>query len=138
MHNSFSMFLDTYLNVWRDSSLTNLKNLISQDYEAREIEGGNIVDFGYEESIDGWKQGFKFAKENNAHWNINVISILPLRETETMAIISATMVIQGKSLETANLFFQTFKKNSINEWKLVRSYIEAGIPNISTNNALFN
>ena len=126
------------MNVWRDSSLTNLKNLISQDYEAREIEGGNIVDFGYEESIDGWEQGFKFVKENNAHWNINVISIIPLRETETMAIISATMVIQGKSLETANMFFQTFKKNNINEWKLVRSYIEARIPNISTNNALSN
>jgi len=126
------------LNVWRDSSLTNLKNLISQDYEAREIEGGNIVDFGYEESIDGWEQGFKFVKENNAHWNINVISIIPLRETETMAIISATMVAQGKSLETANMFFQTFKKNNINEWKLVRSYIEARIPNISTNNALSN
>ena len=126
------------MNVWRDSSLTNLKNLISQDYEAREIEGGNIVDFGYEESIDGWEQGFKFVKENNAHWNINVISIIPLRETETMAIISATMVAQGKSLETANMFFQTFKKNNINEWKLVRSYIEARIPNISTNNALFN
>ncbi|MFJ5769640.1 hypothetical protein [Psychrobacillus sp. NPDC093180] len=45
-----------------------------------------------------------------------------------MAIISATLVIQGKSLETGNLFFQTFKKNSIHEWKLARSYIEAGIP----------
>ncbi|MFJ8064609.1 flavoprotein [Psychrobacillus sp. NPDC096426] len=138
MQSSFSMFLDAYLDVWRDSSLTDLKNLISTDYEAREITDGEIVDFGYEESLDGWEQGFKFAKENNAQWNINVISILPLRETETMAILSATLVIQGKSLETANLFFQTFKKNSMNDWKLVRSLIEAGIPYVSTNSVLFN
>mgnify|MGYP003396867873 len=138
MHKSFSQFLETYLDVWRNSSLTDLKNLISKDYEAREISGGNIVDFGYEESLNGWEQGFKFAKENNARWNIKVISILPLREDETMVILSASLILQGKSLETANLFFQTFKKNSINDWKLVRSYIEAGIPYISTNSLLFN
>ncbi|MFJ7972602.1 flavoprotein [Psychrobacillus sp. NPDC096389] len=105
-----------------------MKNILSKDYEAREISQGEIVDFGYEESLKGWEQGFKFAKENNAEWNIHVISILPLRETETMAILSTTLIVQGKRLETANLFFQTFKKNSKKEWKLVRSYIEAGIP----------
>ena len=138
MNNSFSMFLETYLDVWRASSLTDLKNLISLDYEAREITGGEIVDFGYEESVIGWEQGFKFAKENKASWNINVISIIPLRETETMAILSATLVIQGKSLETANLFFETFKRNNNNDWKLVRSYIEAGLPYVNTNSMLFN
>ena len=105
-----------------------MKNILSKDYEAREVSEGEISDFGYEESLKGWEQGFKFAKENNAEWNIHVISILPLRETETMAILSATLIVQGKRLETANLFFQTFQKNSKNEWKLVRSYIEAGIP----------
>lgn len=72
MPNSFSMFLDTYLDVWSDSSLTGMKNLISQEYKAREITDGNIVDFGYE-----------------------VITVLPLRDDETMAILSATLVIQG-------------------------------------------
>ncbi|MEK3980887.1 flavoprotein [Psychrobacillus sp. FSL K6-2836] len=138
MDKSFAVFLDIYLDVWRASSLKDMKNLISQDYEAREITGGDIVDFGYEESVYGWEHGFNFAKENNAQWNINVISILPIRESETIAILSATMVIQGKSLDTANLFFQTFQKNSLNDWKLVRSYIEAGIPNVSTNSVLFN
>ncbi|WP_427136870.1 flavoprotein [Psychrobacillus psychrodurans] len=138
MDNQFSKFLDIYLDIWRESSLKDLKKLISRDYKAREIIGGDIFDFGYEESLNGWEQGFSFAKENNAQWNINVISILPLRENETMAILSATLIIQGKSIETANLFFQTFKKDSINDWKLVRSYIEAGIPFISTNTVLFN
>lgn len=138
MHNSFSLFLETYLDIWRNSSLTDLKNLISQEYKAREITGGDIVDFGYEESLNGWEQGFKFAKENNAQWNIKVISLLPLREDENMVILSAALVLQGKSFETANLFFQTFQKNSINDWKLVRSYIEAGIPYVSTNSLLFN
>ena len=138
MHNSFSLFLETYLDIWRNSSLTDLKNIISQDYKAREITGGDIVDFGYEESLNGWEQGFKFAKENNAQWDIKVISLLPLREDENMVILSAALVLQGKSLETANLFFQTFQKNSMNNWKLVRSYIEAGIPYVSTNSLLFN
>ena len=135
MDNSFSIFLDTYLDAWRNSSLEDLKELISQSYEAREITGGNIVDFGYVESLNGWEQGFNFAKENNAQWNIRVVSILPLRKDETMAILSATMVIQGESLKTANLFFQTFKKYNQGDWKLVRSYIEAGI---SLNDVFFN
>ncbi|WP_339264337.1 flavoprotein [Solibacillus sp. FSL W7-1472] len=135
MDNSFSIFLDTYLDAWRNSSLVDLKELISQSYEAREITGGDIVDFGYVESLNGWEQGFNFAKENNAQWNIRVVSILPLRKDETMAILSATMVIQGESLKTANLFFQTFKKYNQGDWKLVRSYIEAGI---SLNDVFFN
>lgn len=108
--------------------LIGLKDIISKDYEAREIAGGEIVDFGYEESIKGWAQGFNFAKESNAQWNLKEISILPLRVDEVMVILSATLYIQGNSLENVNLFFQTFKKNSMNDWKLVRSYIEAGIP----------
>lgn len=135
MDNSFSIFLDTYLDAWKNSSLVDLKELIAQSYEAREITGGNIVDFGYVESLNGWEQGFNFAKENNAQWNIRVVSILPLRKDETMAILSATMVIQGESLKTANLFFQTFKKYKQGDWKLVRSYIEAGI---SLNDVFFN
>lgn len=135
MDNSFSIFLDTYLDAWRNSSLVDLKELISQSYEAREITGGNIVDFGYVESLNGWEQGFNFAKESNAQWNIRVVSILPLRKDEMMAILYATMVIQGESLKTANLFFQTFKKYNQGDWKLVRSYIEAGI---SLNDVFFN
>ena len=138
MHNSFLGFLDTYLDAWRNSSIVDLRDLISQDYKAREIAGRDIVDFGYEESVNGWEQGFNFANENNAEWKIKVVSILPLREDETMAILSATMIIQGKALGTANLFFQTFKKDSNNDWKLVRSYIEAGIPFDSTNDVLFD
>ena len=135
MDKSFSIFLNTYLDAWRNSSLVDLKELISPCYEAREITGGNIDDFGYDESLNGWEQGFNFAKENNAQWNIRVVSILPLRKDETMAILSATMVIQGESLKTANLFFQTFKKYNQGDWKLVRSYIEAGI---SLNDVFFN
>ena len=137
MDNSFSIFLDTYLNAWRTSSLEQLAELISKDYQAREITGGEIDDFGYEESISGWEQGFQFAKENKAQWDIKVISILPLREEETMAILSATLEIQGKRLETANLFFQTFRKDNNTDWKLIRSYIEAGVTLVHTKNVLF-
>lgn len=114
-----------------------VKNIISIDYKAREISGGEVVDFGYEEAINGWEQGFNFVKENDAQWELNEISILPLRDDETMAILSATLVIEGKSLETVNLFFQTFKRNEDNNWKLVRSYIEAGVVKEDIDGKLF-
>ncbi|MEH7238886.1 flavoprotein [Bacillus sp. JJ1562] len=128
MDNQFRKFLDTYLDAWRSSSLNEMGNLISNNYKAREITRGEIVDFEFEESILGWEQGFNFVKENNAQWELNEISIIPLRADEMLVIISATILIQGESLNSANLFFQTFKKDSSNDWKLIRSYIEAGIP----------
>lgn len=131
MNHSFHTFLDTYLSIWNQSSISELKEIISKDYQAREITGGEILDFGYEESISGWGQGFHFVKENGGIWDLKVLSILPLRENETLVIISATIVINGKSLETANVFFQTFRKESTNDWKLIRSYIEAEVMNIN-------
>ena len=128
-NNSFRNFLDSYLDVWRNSSLIDLKNIISKDYKAREISDGEIVDFGYEESITGWEQGFTFAKEKECKWDLNEVSIVPLREDETMAILSATLIIGGKKLENVSLFFQTFKKQENDDWKLIRSYIETGVPN---------
>ena len=128
-NNSFRKFLDSNLEVRSNSSLTDLKNIISKDYKAREISSGELVDFGYEESITGWEQGFNFAKEKENKWDLNVVSIVPLREDEVMAILSATLVIGGKKLENVSLFFQTFKKLENDDWKLIRSYIETGVPN---------
>lgn len=128
MNNTFRQFLDNFLNAWKNSSLSDLKDLISKDYHAREISGGEILDFGYDESIIGWEQGFNFAKENKAQWVINELAVLTLNDAEIMVILSATMIIEGKKFNSGNLFFETFKKSSINEWKLVRSYIEAGVP----------
>lgn len=133
MDHSFRDFLNAFLGVWRSSSIVELRDLISEDYKAREITDGEIVDFGFEESILGWEQGFHFVKENNAQWKLYEISIMPLKDDEVMVVIFATMVIQGKSLITGNLFFDTFKKDSSEGWKLIRSYIEAGIPNDNIN-----
>ena len=138
MDTIFQEFLDTYIEAWKNSSLTELKTCISKDYKAREITGGEVVDFGYEESISGWEQGFHFVKENDAEWDLQIMSIFPIRKDEFLVIISATIVIQGKRIETANLFFQTFKRNNMEEWSLVRSYIEAGIPSIFLNNFHLN
>ncbi|WP_175991453.1 flavoprotein [Bacillus sp. Marseille-Q1617] len=125
---SFSEFLDAFLAAWKQSSIWEMEKCISADYQAREISGGEIADFGYQESINGWKQGFDFVKEKQAQWDVNEISIIPLRENEMLATFSATIVIHGNSMETVNLFFNTFKKFEGGDWKLVRSYIEAGVP----------
>ena len=137
-NNSFRTFLNWYLDVWRNSSLTDLKGIISKDYKAREISGGELADFGYEEAIIGWEQGFNFAKEIENEWDLNEVSIVPLRQDEVMAILSATLVIGGKKLENVSLFFQTFKKNENGDWKLVRSYIEAGVLSENLNKIKFN
>lgn len=128
MEQSFRESLDVFLDAWRASSLGKLERFISKDYQAREITSdGEIVDFGYEESICGWEQGFDFVRKNQAHWILREISILPLRKNEKMVILSATMLVKDKILDTANLFFETFKMNGEGQWKLVRSYIEAGV-----------
>ncbi|WP_404458470.1 flavoprotein [Sutcliffiella horikoshii] len=127
MYNLFRKFLNIYLDAWRSSSLDRMRELISKDYKAREIKDGDIIDFGFEESIIGWAQGFLFAKENNAEWELNEVSIIPLRTDEIMVIISATITLNGKSTNSGHLFFQTFRKESLGKWKLIRSHIEAGI-----------
>lgn len=126
MEDSFNIFLEKYLNVWRNSSLPELKSVISHEYQAREIADGKISDFGYNESIRGWEQGFNFVRGNKASWELEVINRIKIREHEVMAVILARLVVEGKSMETCNLFFQTFTYDF--GWKLIRSYIEAGIP----------
>lgn len=128
MDTTFRNFLDRFLISWKNSSIDEIKDLLTQDYQAREITNGEIVNFGYKESIGGWEQGFQFVKENDAVWEINVLSSTPLRENEYLVIISATIVINGKFLETTSLFFNTFKMENNQEWKLIRSYIEVGVP----------
>jgi transcriptional regulator of heat shock response len=125
---TFRQFFEIFLDAWKHSSIRKLEKLISNEYQAREITGGVIVDFGYEESISGWKQGFAFVNANQAQWEVNEISVIPLRENEILAVLSATIIMDGKTMETMNLFFNTFKKLEGSGWKLIRSYIEAGVP----------
>ena len=127
-NNSFRKFLDTYLEIWRNSSLTDLKKVISEDYNGIEILNGETVNITYEESLDGWEQGFNFAKEKGNEWELKEISVVPLRKNEVMAIVSATLIIAGKKLENVSIFLQTFKRQENYEWKLIRSYIETGGP----------
>jgi hypothetical protein len=127
MNQSFRTFLESFKESWKRSSLDDFKKWISVDYQAREIRNGEIFDFGYEESIDGWKQAFNQFRGNDVQWVLTEIGIIPLNENEVMAILWASLIIEGQSLETANMFFDTFRlKNG--EWLLVRSYIEAGLP----------
>lgn len=125
---TFRPFLEKFLDAWKHSSIRELEKLISNEYQAREITGEEIVDFGYEESINGWRQGFAFVKDNQAQWEVNEISTIPLRENEILATLSATIILEGKTMDTVNLFFNTFKRLNGSDWQLIRSYIEAGVP----------
>ncbi|MGG4470014.1 flavoprotein [Paenibacillus alvei] len=94
---------------------------------SREVTKGLVEDFGYRESIQGWQEGFSFVKENEASWILNKLAVIPLSKEEIMVIISANIEIKEQILDRGNLFFQTFRRDDLNNWKLVRSYIEAGI-----------
>ncbi|MGF2616495.1 nuclear transport factor 2 family protein [Rossellomorea aquimaris] len=123
----FESFIEDFMEIWSSSDLERLAAAMSRDYKAREVtSNGEIVDFGYEESIQGWEQGFSYAKESGSKWLLKTLWTTSLRDDEAMAIISASMIIDGKPLETANLFFDTFKKID-GKWLLIRSYVEAGV-----------
>ncbi|MGG3915444.1 flavoprotein [Rossellomorea vietnamensis] len=123
---SFRVALDAFIQAWENSSLIELETFISADYQAREVRDGDIEAFGYEESVEGWKQGFAYVKGQQAEWDIREMSAFPLKEDEAMAILYATIVQNGKPMETGNMFFDTFKKRE-EGWELVRSYIETGV-----------
>ncbi|WGG46371.1 nuclear transport factor 2 family protein [Rossellomorea sp. DA94] len=123
---SFRAALDAFLRAWENSSLIELETFISVDYQAREVRDGDIEAFGYEESVEGWRQGFAYVKGHQAEWDIREVSVIPMKEDETMVILYATIVLDGKPMETGNMFFNTFKKRE-EGWKLVRSYIETGV-----------
>ena len=130
MEETFRVSLNSYLESWRSSSLAELKEFLSTDYMSRETSKGEIVDFGYEESIQGWEQGFNYVTENKAEWNVKEIAIMPLKAGENLVILSATIMINGNSIGTSNLFFETFKQDpSTSKWQLVRSYVETGVIN---------
>ncbi|QUW20846.1 flavoprotein [Sporosarcina sp. Marseille-Q4063] len=121
----FNDFLDLFISSWKDSSIEEMEQMISKKYAGREIRGEGIEDFGYDESIIGWAKGFEYVRENNAEWEIQLLNSYPLRSNEYMAVIAATIKIDGKTVSPYNLFYDTFRKEQ--EWKNVRSYIETGI-----------
>ncbi|UTR10671.1 flavoprotein [Evansella sp. LMS18] len=128
MNNNFQETIDRFLTAWRNSSLSDLSRFIDDSYQAREIRDGEPQDFGYEESIKGWEQAFGFVRENNGEWVVNQISAMELNEDEVMAVLTGTLILNGEIMKTGNLFFETFKKSSDGEWRIVRSYIETGVP----------
>lgn len=136
--NSFREFLNQYMTNWKTSSLSGMEDVISSKFQAREIRDGEAVDYGYEQSVYGWEQGFNYAKESDSEWDLHELAVIPLHDDEMTAIISAAMIIDGKTTTNANLFFNTFKKDEENGWKLVRSYIESGVSVKNLQKAKFN
>jgi hypothetical protein len=127
MNESFQVFLESFKESWENCSIEDFKRIISVEYQAREIRNSEIFDFGYEESIQGWEQAFHEFRNKDVQWVLEEKGIIQLKENEIMVILSASLIIEGKSLKTANLFFQTFRlEDSV--WKLIRSYIKAGLP----------
>ncbi len=126
----FHSFIGEYLSNWKQGNTDYMREVISKDLQAREIREGEAVDFGYEESVQGWAGAFNYFADQDMEWVLTPQSIISLKEDEKMAIVRAAPIIEGKLVPSSNLFFNTFKQDpTLNEWKLVRSYIETGVPN---------
>ncbi|MFC0237285.1 flavoprotein [Fictibacillus phosphorivorans] len=126
MRETFNQFYKEFIKSWSTFSIKGIEDVISSKYTAREIRGKDVYDFGYEESIDGWNHAFKELSEKQATLILKEDVIITLKDDEVMAILWAPLIIDDKPIETASLFFQTFRWEN-DCWKLVRSYIEAGI-----------
>ncbi|RDY72519.1 flavoprotein, partial [Halobacillus trueperi] len=110
--------------------LVYLKKVTSRNLEAREIRHGELVDYSYEESIEGWHQAFEHFKDQNMDWIYTDHSVTQLNENTQLAAFWVSIRLNGEILGTSNLFFDTFEKRD-GEWQLVRCYIEAGVQNPS-------
>ncbi|UFU00073.1 flavoprotein [Radiobacillus kanasensis] len=122
----FKNWLVDYKNAWKTCDLDKMKQYISKGYQAREVRSGEIMDFGYEESINGWEQGFQFVKQSKGEWELKELAHYPLHDREEMVVMIATIRVNGERLNSGNLFFETFAYKE-GKWQLVRSYIEAGL-----------
>ncbi|MCA1009564.1 flavoprotein [Halobacillus halophilus] len=130
VENNFYSFLHEYLHNWKHLNSDYMRSVISEDLIAREIQQGKAEDYGYEDSVEGWSHSFEYFKDQEMEWVLIPQSIIPLKPNERMAIIRATLTMNGKLVETSNLFFQTFALDpESHEWKLERTYVETGISN---------
>ncbi|QDP39385.1 flavoprotein [Radiobacillus deserti] len=123
----FQNWLEQYKTAWTTCDLDKMKEYIAKDYQAREIRRGELMDFGYEESINGWEQGFQFVQESDGVWELKQLNHYSLHPNQEMVVLMATIRLNDKRVPTANLFFETFEEKE-GAWQLVRSYIEAGLP----------
>ncbi|MFP7479385.1 hypothetical protein [Terribacillus saccharophilus] len=124
----FHTFLQQYLSSWKAANLDFMKIVIDESFKGIEIRDGIASTHGKEASVTGWSQAFTYFKDKDMEWILSPTTILPLNENEMMAIIRATMTLEGKLIDTSNLFFQTFSSKS-GEWKLIRTYEETGVLN---------
>ncbi|QXE02835.1 flavoprotein [Terribacillus sp. DMT04] len=125
----FHVFINHYLAKWKAADVEFIENLIDDTFQGMEVRDGSISSYGKESSVTGWKQAFAYFKDKKMEWVLTPISILPLNEKDIMAIIKATMTLDGKLIKTSNLFFQTFTMKN-GKWRLIRSYEETGVTNL--------
>ncbi|SDP11764.1 hypothetical protein ACJA3J_01410 [Halobacillus sp. SY10] len=126
----FQTFYEEYKRRASQHDLVYLKKVTSRNLEAREIRHGELVDYSYEESIEGWHQAFEHFKDQNMDWIYTDHSVTQLNENTQLAAFWVSIRLNGEILGTSNLFFDTFEKRD-GEWQLVRCYIEAGVQNPS-------
>ncbi|RWZ52211.1 flavoprotein [Halobacillus fulvus] len=124
----FLSFFEEFKERAGNHDLDYLKTTISEGFQAREVRQGEAVDYGYTESVQGWKEAFEHFENFETTWTYTDHSITQTKDNEWMAAFWVSLTIDGEQMPTSNLFFDTFKKEA-EGWKLVRSYIEAGVQN---------
>ncbi|ARI79000.1 hypothetical protein [Halobacillus mangrovi] len=122
----FHSFYETFKEGARKHDLGFLKETISDQLVAREIRQDEVIDYSYEDSIEGWKQAFEYFQDKDMIWIYTDHSLTELKENEWLASFWVSIELEGELLDSSNLFFNTYKQEK-GTWQLVRTYIEAGV-----------
>ncbi|WP_226585537.1 hypothetical protein [Halobacillus litoralis] len=122
----FKTFFEQFKERAGRQDLNYLKETISEDLQAREIRNGEVVDYHFEDSISGWKQAFDYFAEKDMEWIYTDHSFIQLCDDEWLAAFWVSIYLEGKLLESSNLFFNSYRYEN-DHWKLIRTYIEAGV-----------
>ncbi|WLD94750.1 hypothetical protein [Alkalihalobacillus sp. AL-G] len=127
---NFDQFFQKYQTNWGNGFLSGIREVLSPEFSAREIyrseDNYKIQDYGYSESVEGWRQAFDNFSDKKVEWQFVEETKMQLRDDEVLVMFWVWPVINGKDPLTAHLYTNTFKKQK--EWTLLRSYIEASVP----------
>ncbi|MGI8316347.1 hypothetical protein [Halobacillus mangrovi] len=122
----FHSYYGTFKERARKQDLDFLKETISDQLVVREIRQDEVIDYSYEDSIEGWKQAFGHFQDKDMTWIYTDHCLTELKENEWLASFWVSIELEGELLGSSNLFFNTYKKEK-DTWQLVRTYIEAGV-----------
>ncbi|KHE72018.1 hypothetical protein [Halobacillus sp. BBL2006] len=94
----FKSFYEMFKERASQQDLEFLKETISEKLLAREIRQGEVVDYSYAESIEGWKQAFNLFEDKKMTWIYTDHSLTKLKDDEWLAAFFISIELETLTL----------------------------------------